>query len=121
MWDIYSKSYLAKKQEILERVITKAFMVDLQEKVRVIFNLEKSYFLGNHADSDFSSTGGAYDCLKTVSKKHNINELIDFVDSLTWYEFDDTMGAIFYEYARRYHLYTPKERWRNICKAEKLY
>ena len=120
MWDIYSKSYLAKKKEILDRVITKAFMVDLQEELKIVFKLKKSYMLGNHEFTDFAGTNGGDVALKAVSEKHNANELIDFLESLDWYEYDDVTYTIFYGYARRYRLYTPKERWRNICKAEAL-
>lgn len=120
MYGLYSTDYLSRKKEILERSITKSFMVDLQEEVKIVFKVKQSDMMGNHSFPDFAGTNGGDVALKIVAKKHNANELIEFLDSLEWYEYDDATGTIFYSYARRYHLYTPKERWRNIYKAEAL-
>ena len=63
---------------------------------------------------------GVYRFVETLAEKHGVQELITFLDSLYWYEYDDAMDTMFVTYGRKFHLFTPKRRYRNLFKAKAL-
>lgn len=115
--DLYSKEYVEGKERLLKKYITKEFVLMFQEEIIKEFNLPKNFLLGD--DVIFESSYGCYLALKIVCQFYQAEEIIKFVDSIhEWYEYDDFIDTIGYEYARKYKLYTPKKRCRNIVKAQ---
>lgn len=114
--DIFTESYLERKEKLLKRIITKDFLNALQNEVRVIFNLSNFYVLGD--DFYYLNTSGGFNCLIKVCELYNAHELIEFINSLEWYEQDHCINSIWYDYAIKFGLYTKKRRHRMIVKAE---
>lgn len=114
--DLEFKSH---KEELLEKYITKDFMISFQNEMIRQFKFPSNYLLGD--DLFHSSCSGTYEVLKYVCDQYQAQEIIEFLDEIIWYEYDDFMDELCYSCARRYGLYTPKRRWKNIWKAERLW
>lgn len=119
-YDLYTDEYLEKKKECFDACLSKAFLQDLQELVREHYDFADDYRIGNWDFMD-EDTVGVYRFVETLAEKHGVKELITFLDSLEWYEYDDAMDTMFVTYGRKFHLFTPKRRYRNLFKAQALY
>ena len=93
-------------------------MLMFQAEMIRIFGFKSTYLLGD--DLFHFECAGTYEALKNVCCYYDAQELIEFLDEIEWYEYDDCMSEICYSYARKYRLYTKKKRWINTSKAEKL-
>lgn len=117
--NLYSKEYVEGKDRLLKKYVTKEFVLMFQDEVIKELDLPKNFLLGD--DFMFESSYGVYKALKTVCQFYQAEEMIEFVDSIEkWYEYDDFVDTIGYQYAKKYKLYTPKKRYRNISKAKDL-
>ena len=118
-YDLYTDEYLEKKKECFDACLSKEFLQDLQELVRDHYDFDDDYRIGNWDFMD-EGTVGVYRFVETLAEKHGVQELITFLDSLYWYEYDDAMDTMFVTYGRKFHLFTPKRRYRNLFKAKAL-
>ena len=114
---MFSNQYIVSKDELLKKFITKDFMIMLQAEIIRVFNFKSTYLLGD--DLFHFECAGTYNALKKTCSYYNALEIIEFIDKIDWFEYDHFMSELGYVFARRYGLYTPKRRWRNIWKAER--
>ena len=119
IFDLYTDEYLKKKKECFDTCLSKEFLLDLEALIRKHYGYDETYRIGNW-DFDNTGTSGIYEFVKSLAKKHGVEELIAFLNSLWWYEYDDAMDTMFVDYGRKFRLYTPKRRYRNIFKANAL-
>lgn len=120
IFDLYTDEYLAKQKECFDACLSKEFLQDLQEMVRKHYDFNHYYRIGDWDDLD-TATVGINEFVTTLAKKYGVEDLITFLNSLQWYEYDYAMDTIFSTYGRKFHLYTPKRRYRNIFKANTLF
>lgn len=120
IFDLYTDEYLAKQKECFDACLSKEFLQDLQEMVRKHYDFNHYYRIGDWDDLD-TATVGINEFVKMLAKKYGVEDLITFLDSLQWYEYDDAMDTMFSTYGRKFHLCTPKRRYRNIFKANALF
>lgn len=118
--ELYSVEYLQLKQSLLQEYISKDLLIDLQQHMIATFELSNSYRIGDYSMRAIESSSGVFDIMKELSITYHFESLIEFLNTLSWYEYDDVMATIFYEYGRKYGLYHKKRRYRNIVKAISL-
>lgn len=115
--DLYTPAFKARKQQVLDKYITREYLLAIQNKLRQEYHLNNSFLVGDR-DAEWIERVGATDQLvREVALQYNAKELHDFLQALTWYEYDNVLGDIFYKYARKYKLYHPKRRYCNLAKA----
>ena len=119
-YDWCTDEYLEKKKECFDACLSKEFLQDLQELVREHYDFDDDYRIGNWDFMD-EDTVGVYRFVETLAEKHCVQELITFLDSLDWCEYDLAMDTMFVTYGRKFHLFTPKRRYRNLFKAKALH
>lgn len=90
MWNMFSNQYTVSKDELLKKFVTKDFMIMLQAEIIKVFGFKSTYLLGD--DLFHSECGGTYTALNKTCSYYNAQEMIEFIDKIEWFEYDDFMS-----------------------------